>query len=258
MAAYTVEDIELIRAKSGISYQEAVSLLDYHNGNVARALVDLERNGRIKAQADRPDATAGAQKKTSGRSGVADLVSKLYRARLKITKDNTTVVNLSALFGIAALIFSPHMVIAGAIASLVLGYKFAFVKDDAEFRGENLERMVRSAADNVRNSVSDFARGFQEGAQPGSKGTAAQAHPYAPSGTAHAGATAADKQEGSFYASHNAASYRASVPTINVPHVNVPNTPTAPTINIPVQVEGQDGSVTVQGDSEGFTSATID
>ena len=32
MASYTIEDIELIRRKSGISYQEAVSLLDYHNG----------------------------------------------------------------------------------------------------------------------------------------------------------------------------------------------------------------------------------
>ena len=53
MASYTIEDIELIRRKSGISYQEAVSLLDYHNGNVARALVDLERNGRLK-----PDAAA--------------------------------------------------------------------------------------------------------------------------------------------------------------------------------------------------------
>lgn len=261
MAAYTVEDIELIRAKSGISYQEAVSLLDYHNGNVARALVDLERNGRIKAQAARPNTAANSQKKTSGRSGIAELVSKLYRARFKITKDSTTVVNLSALFGIAALIFSPHMVIAGAIASLVLGYKFAFEKDDAEFRGENLERMVRSAADNVRNSVSDFARGFQEGAQPGSKSASGQAHPYAPSGTANTAENNAANAGGSFYTSHNAASYRASVPTINVPDVNAPKAPTAPTvptINIPVQVEGQDGSVTVQGDSEGFTSATID
>ena len=50
MASYTIEDIELIRKKSGISYQEAVALLDYHNGNVARALVDLERNGRIKPE----------------------------------------------------------------------------------------------------------------------------------------------------------------------------------------------------------------
>ena len=58
MASYTIEDIELIRRKSGISYQEAVSLLDYHNGNVARALVDLERNGRLKPDAAAPDLTA--------------------------------------------------------------------------------------------------------------------------------------------------------------------------------------------------------
>ena len=50
MERYTIEDIEFIRRKSGISYQEAVALLDYHNGNVARALVDLERNGRIKPE----------------------------------------------------------------------------------------------------------------------------------------------------------------------------------------------------------------
>ena len=56
MASYTIEDIELIRRKSGISYQEAVSLLDYHNGNVARALVDLERNGRLKPDVAAQDA----------------------------------------------------------------------------------------------------------------------------------------------------------------------------------------------------------
>ena len=65
MASYTIEDIELIRRKSGISYQEAVSLLDYHNGNVARALVDLERNGRLKPDAAAQDAPKSAEKKAS-------------------------------------------------------------------------------------------------------------------------------------------------------------------------------------------------
>ena len=52
MERYTIQDIEFIRRKSGISYQEAVALLDYHNGNVTRALVDLERNGRIKPESE--------------------------------------------------------------------------------------------------------------------------------------------------------------------------------------------------------------
>ena len=34
--------------------------------------------------------------------------------------------------------------------------------------------------------------------------------------------------------------------------------PEVPTLNVPVQVESQDGAVTIEGDSEGYTSATIE
>ena len=46
MESYTIEDIELLRKKSGLSYQEAVALLDYHSGSLARALIDLEKQDR--------------------------------------------------------------------------------------------------------------------------------------------------------------------------------------------------------------------
>ena len=48
MEPYTIEDIEILRQKSGISYQEAVALLDYHSGSLARALIDLEKHGKLK------------------------------------------------------------------------------------------------------------------------------------------------------------------------------------------------------------------
>ena len=41
MDAYTIEDVELLRRKSGMTYQEAVALLEYHTGDLARALIDL-------------------------------------------------------------------------------------------------------------------------------------------------------------------------------------------------------------------------
>ena len=50
VARYTIEDIEILRKKSGITYEEAVNLLEYHDGSLARALVDLERNGRLKGE----------------------------------------------------------------------------------------------------------------------------------------------------------------------------------------------------------------
>lgn len=61
-----------------------------------------------------------------------------------------------------ALIISPHLVILGIILCLILGYHITFVKRDADFAAENLERMVKNAAQNVKSSVGDIARGFSD------------------------------------------------------------------------------------------------
>ena len=168
MASYTIEDIELIRRKSGISYQEAVSLLDYHNGNVARALVDLERNGRLKPDAAAQDAPKSAEKKAStaahkNKGGFMHFINKLYRARVKVARQSIPILNISLLFTLVAALISPYLLILSAILILLLGYRVSFDKDDADFAGENMDRMVKNAASNVRSTVDEFARGFQAG-----------------------------------------------------------------------------------------------
>ena len=119
MASYTIEDIELIRKKSGISYQEAVALLDYHNGNVARALVDLERNGRIKPENQQKASTSSSGISHNNRGVLSRLFSKFYRFRLKVKKGDIVIANLSLLFFLLALMISPHLVIIAAILVLI-------------------------------------------------------------------------------------------------------------------------------------------
>jgi hypothetical protein len=226
MAAYTIEDIELIRRKSGISYQEAVALLDYHNGNVARALVDLERNGRIKEGAEQPKKSGSVHMHANidiNKSSVMNFLHKCYRARIKVRKADTVILNISTIFAALSLLISPHLVIVGVIVCLVLGYKFSFDKHDHAFDGENLERTVRHAAENVKSTVNDFTRGFQSGSESKSAGEPA------------------DGQR-SYYAAERPAAQRSS----------------APTINVPVQVESQDGSVTIETDGDGYSSATVE
>ena len=235
MASYTIEDIELIRRKSGISYQEAVALLDYHNGNVARALVDLERNGRIKPEAAQTSRTDT----TDNKKGFMNLMSKLYQFRLKVKKGPVTILNLSLLFSILALLISPHLVVIGAILMLVLGYHVSFDKRDADFASDNLERMVRNAGENVKDAVGDFTRGFEEAFSDKPKATPAS-EPEAPS---------APEPERSYYTSNPAAVTKSPVydPASQVP-----------TIQVPVQVESQDGSVHLDNDGDGYHSATIE
>ena len=105
-----------------------------------------------------------------------------------------------------------------------IGVFLYFTRLRVLFQGAN-------AAENVKSSVNDFAKGFQDGS---GKNTGAAQEPVD-----------IDYVQRSYYASRPStatASYRADVPTINVP----------------VQVESQDGSVTILGDDEGFASATIE
>lgn len=241
MASYTIEDIELIRKKSGISYQEAVALLDYHNGNVARALVDLERNGRIKSDASQHKHESTAAHK--GRSGLANFFSRLYQFRLKVKKENIVIANISLLFALLALLISPHLLLVSAIIILVLGYKVSFDKKDSDFAAANLEKMVRNAAENVKTTVSDFAKNFEEEPKAAPKADAASPR----SDLEKAAKDLEQDAQRSYYQGNPAAT------TYHTAY-----TGSAPTIQVPVQVETQDGSVNVEQDKDGYTNATIE
>jgi len=155
MAQYTVEDIEILRQKSGISYEEAVNLLEYHNGSLARALVDLEKNGRIRNTKVRDyDYHSGRRRHRHG------LFTSLYRLRVKVFKGNIPVINLSVLFLIFSLLIASWLVILSAIAALLMGYRFAVEQDDELFGNESLEDMVRNAGSNIRNTAFTMAKEF--------------------------------------------------------------------------------------------------
>ena len=76
----------------------------------------------------------------------------LYANRIIVKREGTTIINLSLIFGIIALLTAPWLVVGGAIAALALGYKFNFARNSAEFN-KNFETVVQDAKDNVRSVV---------------------------------------------------------------------------------------------------------
>lgn len=150
MAKYNIEDIEILRQKSGISYEEAVNLLEYHNGSLARALVDLEKNGRLKS-----DAAAGESHK-----GAKGLFQILYSLRLKVKKGDVTIVNLSSLFVLLALLIAPHLCVIGLILALLLGEHFSVERGSKAFASDSFDDIVKNAKSNVQSTVSSFAQQF--------------------------------------------------------------------------------------------------
>ena len=148
MEPYTIEDIELLRRKSGLSYQEAVALLDYHSGSVARALIDLEKHGRLNPYENNEKEGNNHMnentKKGETKEKALNLLQKLYRSRVKIRKGDTNIFNVSVIFAVLCLFLAPHMTIAGIILSIILGYQFSFTGMDPDFASERALRRMRN------------------------------------------------------------------------------------------------------------------
>jgi len=151
MAKYTVEDIEILRQKSGISYEEAINLLEYHNGSLARALVDLEKNGRLRDVRPRHWGPWKREKK-------GGLLNYLYRMRLKVTKGDLTILNISSLFVVFTAISAFWVLIIGSVAAMVLGYRISIERNSPDFQADSLESLVRNASSNVKNSAFSIAQ----------------------------------------------------------------------------------------------------
>ncbi|MDD3334703.1 MAG: hypothetical protein PHI98_04210 [Eubacteriales bacterium] len=176
MAQYTIEDIEILRKKSGVTYEEAVNLLEYHNGSLARSLVDLEKNGRLKSD-------KGGTAKTGGFRGLIDY---LFRLRVKAHKKDVTILNLSSLFMLAVLLLAPHIVIIGLILAVVLGYRISFERNSTDFSVHNIDEMLKTAKNSVQSTVSSISKQFGEAEKAGKADAAKPEKPRseaAPSGT---------------------------------------------------------------------------
>lgn len=145
MAKYTIQDIDIIRRKSGLSYNEAVSLLKYHNGSLTQALLDLEKNGKILEHEARTSA--------NGKQKHKNIFYILYRLRLKIRKENIVILNLSALFLIFALLFAPWVVIVGVLFALVMGYHIRIDRQSKEFEDVSFEDSIKHAGENLKHTV---------------------------------------------------------------------------------------------------------
>lgn len=89
------------------------------------------------------------------------IFSFLYRNRLKVTKGDVVIVNLSVLFSLLSLLCAPWLVVIGALVALALGYRFAMEKNSAHFGG-TFETVTQGMAGNVKSAVESFTHANDE------------------------------------------------------------------------------------------------
>ena len=120
----TLEKIELVRDRTGVSYKEAKEALEAAEGSVVDAIVAIEQTvdaGVARSTIAKKDALVGKMKEVFDKGNVS---------RIKVTKDDNTIINLPLSAGIVGTLLAPWGAVAGLVAAFGFKCKIEFVKED--------------------------------------------------------------------------------------------------------------------------------
>lgn len=121
----TLEKIELVRDRTGVTYKEAKEALEASGGDVVDAIIALE---------DKVDMTTG---KKTVRAREKDLMEKIKGiihkgnvSRIVVSREGETILNLPLTAGIIGALIAPWAFVAGVAASFGFRCDITFLKED--------------------------------------------------------------------------------------------------------------------------------
>ncbi|HMM20215.1 MAG TPA: DUF4342 domain-containing protein [Selenomonadales bacterium] len=136
MEEVTLEKIDIVRERTGVSYREARDVLERTGGDVVEALVELEANK-----------STGWTEEFSVRSGeVVDKVKELIRegnvTKIRVKNDDKVLVEIPVTLGAISAVFLPQLAALGVLVAVFKRCTIEVVRGDAD-AGEE-ERMPPS------------------------------------------------------------------------------------------------------------------
>lgn len=122
----TLEKIELVKDRTGVTYKEAKEALEKANGDTIEAIIMLENevNGKDKTS-EETFSKAVVEK-------VKDLIKKGNVSKIAIKRDGETIVNVPINAGIVGAVIAPWGVVAAAVAAFGLRCSVEIVTDDGD------------------------------------------------------------------------------------------------------------------------------
>ena len=121
----TLDKIELVRDRTGVSYKEAKDALEAADGSVVDAIIAIEESmdgGVAKSTVEKKDALVNKMK---------EIVAKGNVSKIRVTRsDGETLLNIPLVAGVLGTVLAPWGVIAGTVAAFGFKCKIEFVKED--------------------------------------------------------------------------------------------------------------------------------
>jgi hypothetical protein len=118
-----LDQIEALRERANVSYEEAKAALEACNYDIVEALIYLERQNKVKAD-----------KKVTNESGffssAKELVKKCHAIKFLVKKQDVVVINLPLTVAIVGTVIMPPVAAVGVVAALATNHKIRFQKPD--------------------------------------------------------------------------------------------------------------------------------
>lgn len=148
MGDITLEKIDVIRERTGVSYKEAKEVLEKHDGNLVDALIYLEENQK-----------SWTENITSNINNTGDRILEALREALRkgnvtkivIRKDGETIMNIPVTAGAIGAVLSPPITAIGVTAALVSKCTIEIVKENGEI--VNINEMAEKTVERMKKTV---------------------------------------------------------------------------------------------------------
>ncbi len=161
----TLEQVDKVKERTGVSYAEAKSALELTNGDVLDAIILLEEKAK-----ENYENGIGAEKSTEGifnnntetiselKVWLKDLINKGNISRIKVSKDGDTIVDVPVNAGIAAAVIAviiPPILAFVVVAAVVTKVTIEITKADGSV--EVVNKYISRAINDAKEKASDIA-----------------------------------------------------------------------------------------------------
>lgn len=122
----TLEKIEIVKDRTGVTYKEAKEALEHNDGSVVDAIIEIEELINIEGDNREEDLKAKIFSK------IKDTAEKGNMSRIIVKKGDNILLNLPLTVGVLGVVIAPWGVIFGTIAAFGFNCQIEFVNDKGE------------------------------------------------------------------------------------------------------------------------------
>jgi len=162
MEDITLEKVDMVRERTGVSYEKAKQALEVCGGDVLEALIYIEKthsilnvNNEFSKDEDENKTSISLEEL---KAWFKQIIEKGNVTRIKIKKDDNELIDIPVNAGIAAgvvAIIIPPILAAGVIAAIATQITIEITKEDGSV--EVINKQVSKVANDVKNKATDFA-----------------------------------------------------------------------------------------------------